>query len=111
MAIHEEYASEKWFTLSLAEQLGNVGSEAGRALKRHQEGDRERFQSAFDRALELLDLTAADPRWRTTPKLKEILRVREVFCDFFFGGNQCGSTPATLEGYFFHYALAARRER
>ena len=92
----------------IGDQLGNVGSEVGRALKRHREGRLESFQSAFDRALELLDLTSADPRWRGTAKLREILRSREVFRDYFFGGNQYGSTPESLERYFFHFALAAR---
>jgi hypothetical protein len=108
MALHKDYINNRWYTISFEEQMGNVGSEVGRALKRHQEGDRARFQSAFERALELLDLTGADTRWRGTPKLQEILRVREVFCDYFFGGNQYGSTPASLDGYFFHYAMAAR---
>lgn len=106
---HQDMANGRWFELSLAEQLGNVGSEVGRALKRHQEGKPELFQPAFDRALELIDLTTGDPRWLHTPKLQEILRSREVFCDYFFGGNQYGSTSTSLEKYYFHFALAARK--
>jgi len=101
----------RWCTLSLAEQLGNIGSEVGRAIMRQQEGDRERFQSAFDRALELLDFTCADPRWLHLPRLQELLRTREVLCDYFYGDNQHISTPESLEKYFYHFAFAARKDR
>lgn len=111
MFIHQDYAKGRWFSLSFEEQMGNVGSEVGRTLKRYQEGNQGYFQKAFDRALEPLDLTASDERWRRTPRLREILRSREVFCDYFFGGNQYFSTPESLEKYFFHYALAARMSK
>src|SRR5262249_60450549 len=51
----------RWAQLSLAEQLANVGAEVGRMRPRRAGEDRAR---PFERALELLDLTLADPRWR-----------------------------------------------
>ena len=111
MPIHQELSRGRWRTLSLVEQLGNVGSEVGRAVKRQQEGNADSFQKSFDRSLELLDFTIADPRWRKTPKLKEIVRSREVLCDFFFGGNRYNSTAESLERYFFQFAVAARLSR
>ena len=51
--------------MSLAEQLGNVGSEIGRA-SRWQSRNPETARLAFHRALELLDLTLADPRLRAS---------------------------------------------
>jgi hypothetical protein len=62
------------------------------------------------RALELLDLTLADPRQRRSPaRLREIARAREVVVDFFAGSNEYGSTGASLQKYFDAYATAARR--
>lgn len=98
-----------WWTLSLAEQLGNVGSEIGRA-SRWQSRNPETARLAFHRALELLDLTLAHPRVRASrPRLREIARAREVVVDFFAGRNEYGSTADSLQKYFDQYAAAARR--
>jgi hypothetical protein len=106
---HRELAAGRWWTLSLAEQLGNVGSEVSRAT-RWTSRNPELAQGALYRALELLDLTLADPRLRQSPaRLREIARAREVVADFFAGPNQYRSTAASLQKYFDAYALAARR--
>lgn len=110
MTMHAGLASGRWWTLTLAEQLGNAGADVGRAIRARQEGDEGRFDAAFDRALELLDLTLADPRWRG-PRLREIARTREVVCDFLAGDNQYRSTPELLDAYFLAFAIAARRDR
>ncbi len=65
--------------------------------------------AAFERALELLDLTLADPRWRG--RLREIARSRELVCDAASGGHAYGSTLADLDRYFLWFAIAARRTR
>ena len=108
-AIHKTLANGRWFALTLDEQLGNVGSEVGRAAKRHRQGDTAQRDRALDRAFELLDLTIQDPRWRH--RLKEICRAREVLVDTFYGDRVYGDTPEGLEKYFFQFALAARRDR
>lgn len=102
---HQSLAAGRWQTLSLAEQLGNIGSEVGRA-SRWQDKDLKLFRGAVERALELFDLTAADPRWRN--RLKEILRAREIFLDAIEGGENYGSTLEDLEQYFLLFALASR---
>ena len=94
-----------WQQLSLAEQLANVGAEVGR-MRRRAAAQRT---AAFERALELLDLTLADPRWRG--RLKEIARAREVLCDAADGGREYGATLEDLDRYFLDFALAARRGR
>mgnify|MGYP001617267425 CR=1 FL=1 len=102
---HKDLAEGRWYKLSLAEQLGNVGSEVSRAKNWH--GRNEKFsENAFIRALELLDLTLADTRWRH--RLKELTRVREVLGDLFMGGQEYKSTFEDLDRYFFHFAIAAR---
>jgi len=87
-----------------------AGANVGRAIRAREEGDQGRFDAAFDRALELLDLTLADPRWRG-PRLREIARAREVLCDFLAGDNLYRSTPELLDAYFLAFAIAARRDR
>ena len=107
---HRELAAGRWWTLSLFEQLGNVGSEVSRAI-RWTARNPDVAQGAFYRALELMDLTLADPRHRQSPaRLREIARTREVLVDFFAGSNQYGSSAAGLQKYFDAYAVAASRD-
>ncbi|OGH65409.1 MAG: hypothetical protein A3J66_02190 [Candidatus Magasanikbacteria bacterium RIFCSPHIGHO2_02_FULL_47_14] len=107
---HAKPDQERWHTLSLCEQLGNVGSEVGRALNWQKKQNKILANAARERALELLDLTASDARWHGLRK-QEIIRVREVVCDFWWGGNQYGSTPENLEKYFLYFAFAARAKK
>lgn len=104
--IHKELAEGTWFRLSLTEQLGNIGSEVGRAAYA-QGKDGHRFHQAVERALDLFDLTLEDKRWRG--RLREIARAREVFCDAVYGGKEYGASLTDLDRYFLQFALAARR--
>ena len=104
--VHKELAAGRWHQLSLAEQMGNIGSEVSRA-RMWQGKDTQNFQGAIERALELFDLTARDPRWRN--RLGEILRAREVFCDAALGGKEYESSLPELESYFDEFVIAARR--
>jgi hypothetical protein len=110
MAAHADLAAGRWQTLTLAEQLGNIGSEIERAIRARDRDDAGRFTGGLDRALELFDLTLADPRWRGR-RLREIARAREVTCDFLVGDNDYRSTADSLASYFLQFALAARRSR
>lgn len=107
--IHKEAAEGKWFCLSLVEQLGNVGSEVGRAARA--EGKNEtRFWAAVERALDLFDLTMEDKRWIQGRRLREIVRARELFCDAVYGEKQYSTTLFDLERYFMWFAVAARNK-
>lgn len=103
---HKELAHGRWFTLSLAEQLGNVGSEYERATTWKLRGNTPKFESAFERFLELLDLTVNDPR-TTTPQKRELLRARESACDELTSPTAGNG----LSSYFMWFALRARRAR
>jgi len=95
--------------MSVAEQLGNIGSEINRAAKWTARNP-EIARSAFYRALELLDLTLDDPRHRKSPaRLREFARTREVVVDLFDGPNQYASTIASLQRYFDAYAISRSR--
>ncbi|MBU3964308.1 hypothetical protein KJ591_00015 [Patescibacteria group bacterium] len=104
--IHKGLSPEKWGEFSLYEQLGNIGSEVGRALK-WKGKDEKTFESAVLRALELFDLTMNDPRW--LGRLKEIGRAREVFLDAVSDKREYGGSLDGLEKYFYHFAVLARR--
>ena len=106
---HRDLAAGRWRELTLAEQLGNIGSEVSRAA-RWSGRNPELAQGALYRALELFDLTLADPRHqKSVARLREIARAREVVTDFFAGPNEYGSTATSLQRYFDAYAIAARR--
>jgi|ERR1044072_3179734 hypothetical protein len=107
---HPDLVAGRWFSFSLANQLGNVGSEYERALTSKARGDDARFEKAFDRLLELLDLTIADPRWKNH-RLKELTRLREVICDELFGDTQEFHHPSDLREYFLYFGILARSER
>jgi hypothetical protein len=107
--LHADAARGRWWTLSLAEQFGNVGSEISRAI-RWSTRNPETAQAALYRGLELLDLMLDDPRHRASvARLREIARAREVVVDFLAGANEYGSTGPSLQKYFDQFALAARR--
>jgi hypothetical protein len=99
---------ERWFTLPLADQLGNIGSEVGRA-RAWQGRDEKLFWGAAGRALELLDLTREDARWRS--RRIELNRARESVADALLNGEIYGSRLADLEDYFMSFALYSQRLR
>jgi hypothetical protein len=103
---HRELAAGKWNRLSLAEQMANIGSEVERTISWKAKGRMDLSGRAFDRALELLDLTNADAKNRT--RLKELLRVREALADCFVFDNIYQSTPESWQRYFRCFLMAVR---
>ena len=105
--LHKGAAAGGWAKLDLIEQLANVGSEVERAIRAHETGRAGRFEGALARALELFDLTAADPRWHGH-RCQEVLRAREEFCRLFFDPDVPPDSAEGLRRYFFGFAYAAR---
>ena len=105
---HKDLADGRWYQLSFAEQLGHIGSEVSRARKWSNK-DENISKNALVRALELMDLTLSDKRWRK--RLKELARAREVLADLFTGGKEYKSTFEDSDKYFFQFAIAARRNK
>ncbi|MEK7541960.1 MAG: hypothetical protein AAB533_03875 [Patescibacteria group bacterium] len=106
---HPGLSVARWQRLSLAEQLGNVGSEIGRARRWKNERPKH-WEEAAHCALELLDLTIQDPRWQGHRR-KELLRARECVGDAYYGGGEYGTTFEDLDRYFLPFALSARMDR
>jgi len=93
---------ERWMKMSLAEQMGNIGSEFSRMISLKQKGDLKNAQNSFDRVLELLDLTISQR------KNRELFRLREVICDLFIGSNIYKVSIKFLKDYFLFFALSSR---
>ncbi len=108
-AWHAELAAGRWFELSLVEQLANVGSEIERAIRWRRKGNAEFSSRAFERALELLDLTIADEKNRL--RLRELTRLREALADYFWFDNQYGSSDEAWQRYFHAFTYAAALAR
>jgi hypothetical protein len=110
--IHKNAAAGRWYKMSLSEQMGNIGSEVGRAINWEKKGNLIQRDRALDRAFDLFDITLDDDRWKDfSGRLKEICRAREILADTFWGNRFYGDTPEKLEKYFFQFAVAARSER
>jgi hypothetical protein len=106
---HKELAGGRWRKLSLMEQLANIGSEVYRAIDRYRKNEKESFQIAFERTLELFDLTLDDQRWKG--RRKEIVRSREVFCSLLIDPDKYENLEKefdSLNKYFEYFALTAR---
>jgi len=107
MTQHKELAAGRWKEMPLCEQMANVGSEVERALIWRAKNNAVYSRNAFERALELIDLTIESVS--NSARLKEITRVREAMVDYFIGKNEFGSTDALWRKYFDHFAYAVRK--
>ncbi len=107
--LHKNLGAGRWYELSLAQQLGNIGSEISRA-KLAQNKDDARFWGAVARGQELFFLTLADKRWSKWRK-KELNRAYEIFCDAVLGGKVYGGDLASLDKYFTYFAIAAANKK
>lgn len=92
----------RWAAMSFAQQMGNIGSEVSRACKWKEKQRSDMMEKAFFRGLELLDLTISLSHG---PRLRELLRAREVMCDFFAGDNVYQSTPQQMMRYYDIFAF------
>ncbi len=112
MSLHKNLTLEHWSTFSLMEQLANVGTDIERTINWRKRGNKEASNAAFDRAIELLDLTIADVKHRRhRGRLRELLRVREALADYFLFDNEYKSSDKLWSDYFycFNYAAALQK--
>ena len=103
-----ELAAGRWKELPFLEQMANIGSEVERALGWRAKNNAEYSRRAFERALELIDLTLEYSQERS--HLKEIARMREALVDYFCGANEFKSTDVSWRKYFSHFTYAVRRD-
>jgi hypothetical protein len=72
---------ERWQSYPIDRQILMVGSEFARAKNLMRDRVDAEVVQCYERAMELLDLCADDPKWRS--RLKELLRFREVLGESF----------------------------
>lgn len=108
-AQHKELADGRWRTLSFVEQMANIGSEVERFLTWRAKNNPEYSAKAFERALELIDLTLDANRQRG--RLREVARVREALVDVFTGTSRYVFAEDSWRKYFLGFVHAARRNR
>jgi hypothetical protein len=106
---HKNLAAGRWNKLSFIEQMANIGSEVERALNWQAKHNAAYAQKAFERSLELIDLTLDSAKG--FPRLKEVARLREAIAGYFSGDNQFQFTDASLRKYFLNFAFAVRRNQ
>jgi hypothetical protein len=104
---HKELAAGRWKQLSFIEQMANIGSEVERALNWQAKPNAAYSQQAFERTLELIDLTLDNLKGFS--RLKEVARLREAIVGYFTGDNQFRYTDESLRKYFLNFIFAARR--
>ena len=94
---------QAWASQSVFWQLGNIGSEVGRALKAKHQGNEKRMTSAFYRGIDLINLTIQT--WVAQDKAPyELLIAREQFAKSILTDEE----DKTLEKYFMDFAIASR---
>ncbi len=104
---HKDLASGRWGRMPFVEQMANIGSEVERALNWQAKHNAAYSQKAYERALELVDLTLDSAKGFS--RLKELARLREAIVDYFSGTNQFVSSENSWRKYFSHFTYAARR--
>ena len=102
---HHDLAQGKWHKLSLLEQMANIGSEVYRTIKWKNKNNLDFSNQAFERTLELFDLTIMDKK--NKKRLKEIVRARELFADYITGDNLYQSSDEQWKKYFYAFNFGA----
>ncbi len=102
-----QYSAAAWAEMDVFNQMGNIGSEVGRALSAKRQGKQDRCQAAFYRGLDLIDETAQLWAVQKRAGLRELLYAREQFAE----SVMTSKVDATLEAYFMQFAIAARTKR
>jgi len=105
---HNSLASGRWASMTLSEQMANIGSEISRALNWQKKDKKDYCHKAVFRALELISLTIDSVSKKS--QYKELTRLRECINDYFFGENQFNSTNYQWQKYFDHFNYAARKK-
>ncbi|HET8991635.1 MAG TPA: hypothetical protein VFN31_01205 [Candidatus Saccharimonadales bacterium] len=102
----EHFSKPAWESMSLFEQMGNIGSEVGRALNAKSRNEQASMEAAFRRGLDLIDYTVSLWSKAKFHRTRELLRAREQFASAVINDEK-----NNIEKYFFQFALASRINR
>lgn len=89
---------KKWNSMTIQEQISNIGSEVLRADKWKQKGNKERMRSYYDAAISFLCLSIRDPK--NAAGKNELNLCIEELADYFIGENRWETTSETLKKYY-----------
>lgn len=78
---HPNLTLTKWRSIPKSTQILNIASEFSRAKNWLKKKDDQEVKNCLNRALELMDLSVEDKKWRAS--LKELLRFRELLAEFY----------------------------
>ena len=90
--------NEKWFELSLVQQMVNIGNEVKRALRFSSNPEKQNL--FFDKAIQYTCLTMEDPK--NVHVLPELLISREVLEDY-RGEHNLACTGKQIDSYYQAY--------
>lgn len=90
--------SEKWFTLSLVQQMINIGNEVKRGLRF--EADPDKKVMFFEKAIQYTQLTMED--CKNAHVLPELLISKEVLEDY-FGEHSLACSGEQISRYYQAY--------
>ena len=108
MSIIHKDLQNRWDDFSRKQQLGNIGSEIARVYYWDKKGDKKAKNNSIERALELIDFTYADPKWKDSEGLRELAYVRELLADLYIDGGFYEINLKSLEKYFLDFVLAKK---
>lgn len=90
--------AERWYQMSVQEQISNIGSEVTRAIRWKNKNDTEKSLHFLNAALDFLALSQSDPKNRN--RIQEFGFCREELIDYFIGENIYQTTDAMLTKYY-----------
>jgi len=97
----------RWENMNFYQQIGNIASELGRAIKFKDQNDIEHMNASLWRLLELLDLTIDDKG--NASRRRELCRFKEVLGDWYSQTKSYDVSPESLMSYSMDIALLARK--
>lgn len=98
---------QKWESLTIFEQMGNIGSEVGRSFAAKRHHNQADLEAAKVRTLDLFNATSQMLAKQASPKLKEVLRAKEQYLEALDSNND----GTDIDRYFMQFAIAARLKR
>ena len=105
-AIKNQELYQYWKKQSLPFQIANIGSEVSRSLKNRENPNR--FKAAYERALELFDLTITSETERGHDAgVEEVSLAKAEFCDY-FDKNSLRTDPEKMMRYYDQFAMLIR---
>ena len=86
---------QRWWTMTVSEQILNIGGEVQRACDWRAKGDEEKAQRFFDKAMGWFELTINDPKNKN--RIRELSLVEEELSVYFASGN---NKPEEIMDYY-----------